>query len=230
MAATVTREFMFQKMRDNKLPYFIVTDGRDEISRNEDEASVEAAAAMLEDVLSNVMDSLVIVKLMEKTKKELGRGGNIRATVLEYKIQLRPTAAMRGIGGYGNNMVDDLMRENSKLKDQLTDEKIERIKFENKKELEELRKEMNEKPNPMMEMGMKALGHLFGEPPVTQVAGAEDGHVKQADADRIKNIRAAIVRLSKVDPTLDDTLTALANFAEKNPDKYRSFIPLMKTF
>ena len=231
MAATVTKDFMISQMREKKYPFFVVTDGRDIIANNEDEQSVEAAIELLENVLGNVLDSFVIVKLSEKTRKQINQGGNVKTSYLEYKIQLRPTQGVRGIGSNGS-LVDDLIQQNKILTERLHEQKIEMIEANLNRKMDDMRKELTEKPDPMMEIALKGITGLFKDktqPPVTGLAGADDGAVDEAALARQKKIRFALFRLAKIDKQLDETMTSLADFAEKNPEKYHSMIPLIKT-
>jgi len=226
MAATVTREFMFQQMVGRKLPYWMVTDGRDTIAENMEEQSVAKSQEMLEEVMSNVLDTFIIVKLSDRTKQERAKGGNTKTDYLEYKIQLRGSPSMGGIGG--NSMVGDLLNEVKQLQQKNHELQITQLTENMKREMKELKEKLESK-DPMSEMALKVISGLFDKDKATVgIAGSEHETVNETEVEKQKKIRAALIRLAKIDKDIANTLTLLADFAENNPEKYHAFIPMLK--
>jgi hypothetical protein len=227
MAATVTRDFMFKQMEDNNLPYFQVYGAdRTLISDNMEIADLEESRNMLDEVLNSVMDSSVIVCLSKRTRREMGSGGNVKTGYREYKIILR--AATAGVGGIGSqSMVQDLMAENKALNEKLHQKDIELMRKELQDQIDDLKKE-----DPMDKLALQAITGIFGnkEQPMAGVgiAGNANETINEKELARQKKIKAALVRLAKVDPKIDETLTMFADWAEKNPEKYPLLILQMK--
>jgi len=76
-------------------------------------------------------------------------------------------------------------------------------------------------------------GFLTGNPAKVTAPGLagppENETAPLPDQDKQMKMRKALVRLSRVDGDLPETLTALADFAESNPEKYKQYIPILKT-
>jgi len=218
---------MFSQLHDKQLPYWTVSDGRSVIAFNDDEDSLSKSEELLQEVLDNVLDAYVIVKISERPRKDLSKGGNTRSNFLEYKIQLKAASqpGVRGISGNSNN-VDELHQEIKKLRDELHKKELEVIKDNFQRQIDELKEKKND---PMTEMGMQVLSGLLIPKKTVAVAGAEDEAVKTDFVEKQKRIKLALVKLSKVDPDLDQTMTLLAEFAVNNPDQYKSFIPMLKS-
>lgn len=219
MPATVTREFMFKQMEDNNLPYYQVFGAdRTVISDNQTISDLQESKTALEEVLNAVMDTSVIVTLSKKTRKEIGAGGSIKAGYREYKIILRASTGVNGIGSPG--IVQELMNENSILKDKLHDKDIQSIKDDFQRQIDDLKK-----VDPFESKALEAIAGLLmpNNKPVAGVAiaGNPTDTVDINQVERQRKLKSAITRLAAVDPNLEESMTKFADWAEKNPDKYK---------
>jgi hypothetical protein len=185
----------------------------------------------MEATINDIEDNNVCVVISNKTKKEKSGGGR-NYKQFEFKVNLRKTeSGIAGLSG-SNGMFGLLlaqMKENAELQ--------RKIEIQLKEaEMKELRKEMDELKNGggsgAVEKLMPYLDKFFGvqrESHGIASTGHEDETVDESVVDKQKQVREAIIRLAKIDSDLPNTLTLLAMFAEKNPAKYKSFIPMLQS-
>lgn len=215
-------------MSERPAPFFIVrgTD-REEIARNQEEENPENAARLLSEVFDAVLDPFVIVSISDRTSKQRGEGGNTRKGISEFKIQLRATGAQSINGpGAGVGYVDELRSENRRLLEQVQDLKLEAVKNDYVKKIEEIK--AGQKEDPVTALALQALAGMLQKPGVpVAVHGAEDGQVNQDALTRQQRLRGALMRLQAIDPDLDGTMDRIANWAEKNPAEYKTYLSLI---
>jgi len=223
--ALVKLDHVLKLMRERELPYWRLTDNsglRNMVAENDTEESVETGIEELEEALSNIEDNIICVMISNRTKKQKSGGG--RGYIqMEMKINLHK--AETGFGAGNNGMLAMLlaqMEKNSNLVMQLMEQKKE-------SELAELRREIKEMKNDgsgKFEKYQPYLDKLFGvqkESHGIASVGEEDTEVDEKVVKAQARIRSAIKRLVKIDSNLPDTITLIANFAEKHPDKYKAF-------
>jgi hypothetical protein len=227
--AFVNKDHVFKIMRANECAYWRITDNtgmRHLVDENETEDNVQNAIELMEATINDIEDNNVCVVISNKTKKEKSGGGR-NYKQFEFKVNLRKTET--GFNGSTGmfGMIMQQMKENAELMRKLEIQQKE-------KEMDELRREMKE----LKEGGTNALApympyldKFFGiEKSSHGIAstGHEDETVDESVVDKQKQVREAIIRLAKIDSDLPNTLTLLAMFAEKNPAKYKSFIPMLQ--
>ncbi len=224
----VKLDYVYKLMEQRELPYFKVTDGKVLIGKNQEESEPAKAVELLQELLEMVEDSIVTVSLGDKTDKERGKGGSNWDNYC-FKVRLKTTQSEAvGING----TILSMMKENADLLRKLELQQKENEMKELRKEIQDIKDEKG-KPD-MLEKYLPLLaGHFAGKP---GIAGADDGEVDEEkiqrqrdEANRMKKIKLAVFRLAKVDANLPDTLTMLATFAEKQPEKYKTFIPILKS-
>lgn len=213
-------------MEDKDLPYFKVTDGKVLISKNNEESEPSKAVELLAEVIEMIEDSIISISLSDKTDKERGKGGS-NWDNYNFKVKLKQAEGINGTAGGINGTILAMMKENGELMRKIELQAKEHELNELKKEIREIKEDKN-KPD-VWEKYLPLLSAHFGNKTPIAVAGADDGAVAEAAVDRQQKIRAALVRLSKIDENLADNLTLLANLAEKHPDKYKSFIPIIRS-
>lgn len=225
MAATVKKEFLIKKIEAEKLTCYEVTDGRAKIAENQDCDSPTQCIEELEEIFESVEDAIVVVKVSDRSKKLKAKGGP-PANHYEYRIRLKESAAS-GIGGTNQTLMG-MMNQIYDLRLQLEKKELEKEKTELLKRLEKLEED---KGNPMMEKALTMLGTYLsgGQKATIGVAGTDDPHPDEDQVKKQMKVRKALSRLNKIDPDLPDSLTLLADFAEKKPEEYRRFVPMIRS-
>jgi hypothetical protein len=225
--AEFSKEFVIRKMRDSRFPFFTVKDSDNKsIIWDQQDPDISEAKALeqLEEILNEAQGSFLYVTIKGKTKAQLGSGGNTKGAEgkgLEYKVKI-DGGQVNGIGA--------LRSDNSELYKTIAayEQKIMEIQHNHKLEALERKFEdfKKEDSNPMMEKAFQMLLPHFmpAGSPAPALAGppTEQGNSEQ------ERLKAALRRLAAVDPHFVDTLTHLADFAERKPEMYASYIPMLK--
>jgi len=227
--ALVKKEFVFKIMEDKDLPYFILTDGRNMIDENQDTGITAEAIRQLEETLEAIEDSTVVIKLSNKNKKDKAKGGKDYENY-EYRINLKQANA--GMTGTGiNGTVLGMMEKNNELQRRLD-------LLEKESELKELRREIAEIKaggNDQVDKWLPILSSFLTKDTGAAmkqnvgVAGHEEETINESFIEAQKKTRLALIKLAKVDKNLPDTLTLLADFAERKPNEYLALLPVLKT-
>lgn len=219
-------------MRNEDKPYWELYDRSTTIAENQDESVVEGSINLLEQVLLEIENPYVDINICDKTKKEIGRGGN-KQRYNKFTINLghssKEVAKSTGL----SKVERDLIEKNFELQ-----RKIDRL--EDQKKYDELLRKIDDiKNNDVLSkllsspQVMQGIGSLLGVKPGTTMgiasAGVEDETIPASAVERQQKIKAAIVRLARIDSRFDDTITMLADFAEKNPEQYFESIKVMQT-
>lgn len=222
MAATIHKDYLFRLIDQERLSYYEVTDGRDVIQDNQECDSPEKAVEELTDLFDNLEDQVVTVKLCDRNKKERAKGGKGHK-YREFKVRLK-TKQADTMGLAGTSVIGYLERINE-LQRQIDNQRLE-------KEIEALKRKLEDKKeeNPVLEKGLAILSAYLSKGQPTAIAGHNDPPLPTAETENPAVIvKKAISRLAKVDPNLPETLTMLADFAEKKPAEFLAFIPIVKS-
>lgn len=222
MAAVVKLEYLYKIIETEALSYYEVTDGRDVIQENQSCDSPDAAIEELRELFENLEDSTVTVKLCDKNKKDRAKGGK-NHKYREYKVRLKSKQS-DALGIAGGSVVQYLERINE-LQRQIDNNRLER-------EIEELKRKLESKKedNPVLEKGLAILSAYLSKGQPAALAGHNDPPLPAAEVETPASVvKKAIARLAKVDPNLPETLTMLADFAEKKPAEFLAFIPIVKS-
>lgn len=220
MAVRIKKEFLFKEIEKEGLFFYSVVEGSNVIAENQSCDSVEQCIEELTEVFESLDESSVIVKLSNKKKSDRSKGGRDHK-YREYKVGLRSSDSL-GSGAGSLSMLERIFQLQLELK--LRD------KDKEKEDLERRIKELEEGGNnPMLEKGINLIAGFLSSQGKTVVAGHNDGPLPGAGvATPAERVKAAISRLAKIDPQCVDTLELLADFAEKKPEDYRRFIPIVK--
>lgn len=230
---TTNIKYVLDLIEREQLKFFKITGADNKsivLKQDNPEVSVTEAYNMLEDFLSNCEAGIINIKLSEVSDKEKGNGGSIKGK--DFTFRVRVGASTSRIAGTDANTISGvekaLMHENYNLKLQL---ELMEQKHQQKEELRKLEEKIEglqnsdplEKYAPLIQHFM---GGFFKQP--AQVAGIA-GHEEETPAnDKKTRITKAVNRILKVDPDFADNIELLANFAEKSPDKYKNFVPMLK--
>lgn len=206
-------------------------DGRSVLDeQNNDEMSLDDSHTKLA-MLLNSIEGTVKVVLRETSKKTRAAGGDPKGTYT-YSIRLGGNS-IAGFSGAGANVIS-LLRE-------LNQKEIEKItaSYENEKQIRELKEKMEsgggaaekllERYAPLLEplLGKLLASIVPAARPAASVAGLEEPAAVTHDQEILKSINDSIGRLMSVDPDFPKHLALLADFAQKDPAKYKMFIPML---
>jgi hypothetical protein len=227
--AEFSKEFVIRKMRESRFPFFTVKDSDNKSiiwDQQDPDVSEAKAVEQLEEVLNEAQGSFLFVSIKGKTKAQLGSGGNTKGAEskgLEYKVKI--DGQMNGVSGNRTDSSEHyktIAGLEHKLLEMQYNQKYEALE----RKIEDLKKEDN---NPMMEKAFQMLlPHLMPGAGAALPAPALAGPPTDQGNSEQERLRAALRRLSAVDPHFVDTLCYLADFAENKPDIYASYIPMLK--
>ena len=230
---TTSIKYVLDLIEREQIKYFIITgaDGKSVVLKQDDEnASVTDAYNALEDFLSQCEPGIINIKLSNKSFREKGAGGDIKANNWVFRVRVGTADAKRA--GTDNNVmhgeVKALMNENYMLRVEIMQMKQQAAHDEKMRSLEA--KIEGLKDSDPMEKYAPLIQMLAGKfiPGAAAVHGIA-GHEEETKTDDKKTrITKAVNRLLKVDPDFASNLELLADFAEKSPDKYKSFVPMLK--
>lgn len=228
-------------MQENTCFYWTLYDGKSIFDAYQDiSGTMDESILRLQETVQDISGQTIDIKISDRCNDEKAKGGRGFKN-FEYKIKLSGTGDVSGIGaiGGGGNVVLSLLREINELK-------TAQIKAAYEIQLKEIERKMDElkeaKGGLNMDTALNKVFAFISENPgfltgntakVTApgLAGPPEGEqaVFAPDTDTKVKMRNALVRLSKVDANIAETLTALADFAESNPEKYKQYIPILKT-
>lgn len=225
--ARVSKDFVINTLRNKGIKYWKITAAGSSYPIDEmqdEEISLDKSLNQLEAALAEMREGLITIQASERSKNEKGRGGNTRTGVYEFKVDCREGAAtssaspISGLETFSPRL-EALMRENNDLRNQITE-------IKSQHQLELMRKDLEEAKagDPYTNTAIQALAGYFlkNQQQPAAIAGTPLDEAKR------KEINAAIKRLLQVDSNLGQTLTALATFAETQPDQYAQYLTLLK--
>jgi len=231
---TTNIKYVLDLIERDKIQFFKITGADNKsvvLKQDNPDVSVTEAYNMLEDFLSACEPGIINIKLSEISDKEKGNGGGIKGKTYDFRVRVG-AAVSRNAGTDANFMsgeVKALMQENYNLRMQM---QLMELQAKHKEELKKLDEKIEglkdndplEKYAPMIQaLAGRFLGS--GAAPVTGIAG----HEEEVEAgDKKERLKKSIQRLLKADKDFVDNIELLANFAEKSPEKYKSFVPMLK--
>lgn len=228
--AEVTAEFVVKQMEQYDCSYFTIKDSdRTSIidEQQDSDVSTKQAIAQLQETLASINGNFVFVEISKKNRRQKANGGDVRAGHYSYRVNLNSNT--KSING-GVNMADNaayraLMEQNNALRLQI-------VEMKKDQEMDELRREIAEIKeggrNPMLEQLMPAVIGYLGNSGTGAVAPGIAGTETEQEPSSNERLKAAFAKLKKVDPTYIDTICMLADFAEKKPEQYKGFLPMLK--
>lgn len=229
-------EYIYQLMRDENRPYFVITDQKDNQLRTHlDNPDVEHAIEQIKEFLK--YNEGVFTICMRQTPKPVnGRDKGLVYTFSnslfanELKENTPAKLQPQGIGSpfpnpsaiYGFDplqKVMELMAENNRLHQ-------ENIREQFKNDMAALKESLKAKDgdSAFQATAMNAIAGLFvpGMGAKVGLAGFGDSPVPADDAKA--KINNAVVRLIKLDPNFAQNISKLADLAEKSPTIYKMAI------
>ncbi len=230
---TTNIKYVLDLIEREELKYFKITGADNKsivLKQDNPDISVTEAYNMLEDFLASCEAGIINIKLSKVSDKEKGTGGVIKGQDYTFRVRIGATSA-RIAGTDANTMAGTekaLMQEIFSLKLQL---QLMEQKHHQKEELRKLEEKIEglkdqdplEKYAPLIQ---HFAGQFFKQPvPVAGIAGHEE---ETPATDKKTRITKAINRILKVDADFADNIELLANFAEKSPEKYKNFVPMLK--
>jgi hypothetical protein len=231
MVTTNTNQVL-QVMQSKQISYFRIFDatGKNLCYQQDDEETTPAEAYNeLSDVLKNLESGIVTIVLSEKSFKEKG-AGNPKGGNYNFRVRVGNNLTT-SINGVINEDIRSLMNENAELKLKLMLQEQEHKNAENQRKLEEKIEGLKnedplEKYAPFLQ---PILMKIFSSGEIPTTAAINGTPVdNQTATDKKTIITQAVNRLLKIDPDFAVNITLLADFGEKNPEKYKSFIPMLK--
>lgn len=221
----VKKSLIYKKLETH--PYVQILSGKNLIFGNDEQTDINELTEFLENECES---GIVTIKMDTRPKRKRGEGGDT-STQLVFSVKAGQENTIAGQTHqpqhinfhtdmktlYNENI--ELKQDNNNLKHQIATKVVLDSLNEKIKKLEE--GDILEKYSPLL---MAFFGKSTGTAPAqaTAIAGTDTGTNKE-------KILTAIVKLNKIDSNFADTITDLANFAEKSPEKYLSFLPMLKT-
>lgn len=226
MSTLVSTDYAVRLMREHELKYWKLrdADGKSVIGEQKSEdVDLDASIRRLEDTLNELTGRYVLLELRSRSAKERGSGGDLKSGIFDLRVKLEGVSGIGNTSASGQNFNTSLFDRISALEKQLIEER-----YQNK--MERLQDQINELKdgNPMLTQVIGTLGNMFSNQgktveaaPVAPVLGSTD--------KKPNRLKAAIIRLAKIDNDPVGTLEALAAFAEKNPDQYNGYLSMLKS-
>jgi len=230
---TTNIKYVLDLIERDKIQFFKITGADNKsvvLKQDNPDVSVTEAYNMLEDFLSACEPGIINIKLSEISDKEKGNGGGIKGKTYDFRVRVG-AAVSRNAGTDANFMsgeVKALMQENYNLRTQM---QLMELQAKHKEELKKLDEKIEglkdndplEKYAPMIQA--LAGRFLTGGAPAAGIAGHDE---ETQPSDKKTRLTKAVNRLLKVDPDFCTNIELLADFAEKSPEKYKSFVPMLK--
>lgn len=226
--AYVKEDFVYQKMERYKTAFYTVLDGSRIVDKQDDETvDCTEAISMLRDTLENMEGGSVTVKISNRNNKKKAEGGRDYVQ-LEYQIKLGKGIGGSSfeVGGRADATVVKLMQEITILKSELVATTYQTKLDQLQRTIDDIK---NDKSNPLLDNALPLLMAHFGGGNAAPVAAphlAGPGN----DVEERSRLKAAIQRLRKADPSgFVETIELIAELAEKQPEKYNTAKPLLKS-
>jgi hypothetical protein len=227
---TVKREAVLKFCIEKEMCFFSVyeSNGRTLMYDYQDEGGTsQDCHDQLEEFLDSVEEGYVCIKLSKRSKKDKSKGGDPEEKKnYEFRVRVGPEKSKSSSGI--DSTVLELIKQNHELmlKIQLKDNEREREKLVDQiKELKENKGDHWSQYAPqvigLLEKGLFGTGNQTVPVQGTPINGPDGPTRKEV-------IMESLNRLGKVDPDLAGTLKSLADFAEKSPDKYKMYLPMLK--
>ena len=223
---------VLQIMQQKQITFFKVFDvtGKN-LSYSQDNEEITPAEAFneLKDYIQNLEPGIITVVFSEQSFKEKNKGGAAAATKnFTFKVRVGNNSNLNqpSINGL-NEDYKELLKQNYELQNKI-------MLLEHQKQTDEATRKLEEKIEGLknedaLEKYAPLLTGLFSKfmTPAAAATPAING-LDEEQPTKKTIITNAINRLLKVDQNLHENLTLLADFAEKQPDKYKSFVPMLK--
>jgi len=214
MSVRVKKDFVIEQMKKHNLPYFILMDGKNVIAERQDEGAIEANQEELSEILETLEGDLVTVILRSKNKSEIAGGGRDYSK-RSFLVRLKEAGQMNSPAANNMALMNTIM--------QLKEDKI-RMEYEARfKALEE--KESDQGVIGYLPQIMEALPHIkglfpgiFGGNNTPGIAGHPEDNTR---------LNKALQLWSVVDPDYIAMIEKIASLANKSPDKYNAYKPVI---
>lgn len=252
--ALVNPEHIYKMIEANNFSVYTVKSDGNLIDCNDEKSlPTENVIERIKSLLENIESGSVEISFYKLSRGEKAAGGKV-IPEMSFKVATqRQSEKSSAIAGHASTAdLKSVYQENFDLK-----LAIEKLKFENelkdlRREIHESRASDDDggivgllKPYlpelvPLVVAGLKGPRGVAGhgaEPMTITTAKSEvitdvpyvdpDVNPDEEYSKEDQMIDTAIERLIKVDPDFHNSITRLADFAEKNPSKYRQYLPLL---
>lgn len=248
----ISREHIYNTIRNHKsgLPFYVIKEGSNTIAFNDARCDVDETIEAIEATLNAVESGNVTISLYDKSRMDKTLGGKV-TPVFSFTVNVGQKSSASPIGMIDNsNTVKSLQEEIFNLKVQLKEKEFEQKLADLERKIEN-KNENNDGLGAIIpeikEYIPAILGAIFGGK-TTGIAGTGVKVVSSnpngydlpqekkvdpvyQDLTDVENemIDKAVDRLLIIDGSFHETITVLADFAEKNPEKYHSFLTVLKS-
>lgn len=253
--AILSREFTFGEMREHRMPYWKIYQGKTLIAKCSNINDVDLQIEKLNEKLNQLSstNAYVDVKVSAYTNDEISEGNPKAKQGFIHTIQLNKDIkeSPMQINGISQSNVDSLI-EIERKKHEF---EIEKLKFSRDVELQKMRDEivklreefMNDddeddsingiesiikEVKPYLPMILSNIGFIPKSNAMSEDVSkivVEDESTKMSHQDeQVRKISNACNRILKIDKNAGDNLMKLALFVELSPDAYFQFIPMIE--
>lgn len=230
MAITyVSREFLEKQIKNKDIVAFEIADAsKNLIDETHNELLLQGPLIdRLKETLDSMQGDFCIVRLYYKAKKKADGGADLQeGNHYRYYVDIsQGHKKNRGIEiGYAPSVDTKALQSSFQTEMNL---RLEIVRLENIiREKDRIIKELEEdEGNPNEDKIFEMIGHILphlakSSAPINGVENPING---VPVSDRKELLKEAINRMLKIDPKFPENLTKLADFAEKNPLKYKAF-------
>ena len=221
---------VLQIMQQKQIAFFKIFDVTGKnlsyIQDNEETTPAESFNELSE-YLKNLESGIVTIVLSESSFKDKNKGGATTAQKnYTFKVRVGNNLSTPAVSGL-NEDYKDLLKQNFELQNKI-------MLLEHQAKTDEITRKLEEKieglkNEDVLEKYAPLLTGLFSKFMTPAAAApAINGIEEEQQPTKKTLITNAINRLLKVDNNLHENLTLLADFAEKQPEKYKSFVPMLK--
>ena len=225
MSTLVTQDYAFRLMREHDCRFWKLkdSDGKSVLGEQKsDEVGIEESVRKLEDTLAELNGRFVNLEARSRSSKDRGAGGDLKSGIFDLRVKLDGN----GIGSTATASPSI----NPALYDRIAGLEKQLLEVEYKHKMSDLQRQIDElkEGNPMLDQLVPVLSGLFaqGNPGGTAAAQAPALAGPEKKQGRVKEL---LVRLSKVDPNVLETLECLVKFAEANPSQYLGYVNMLKS-
>lgn len=219
---TVSKNIVFEQMKRHSCAVYFIFSGDEKLkyaSQEDEQMSIEQSIELLSIDLEQCYGRFVIVEIRQKLVYE--RGGNTRDKHI-YKFRVST------IQSQDNNKLTSQPDYNRSLFKEIQQLKIDLVKQDYERKLEKLEEEKKalkaESKNPMIEQAANIMLTKFLQIQNNTTKQPIQGIITNDDKIIIKErVNKSLKILKKFDPDFT-ALEALANFADKEPEQFKTFM------
>jgi hypothetical protein len=211
-----TIEHIAEIMTEENLPYYTLADktGKHVFSKNYDSDNVQASISKIEKVLAALVDTDA-VKLSVTNVNTAGRKG-LSTKEYDYLIKLSGTGQFSTISQPAeSNAIKELRDEIRRLE-------IQNLQADHKRQLEDLRRDLEDKQRPDVLAWLKEINGLINlnAKKVQPVAAPVQQPINKS---RVQHATDLVSKWAKLDPEFYLVVESIVNIIETQPDQYEQY-------